>query len=233
MNLNPMFLLIIAFVCVTIGYVAGVLISSLRGVKPESTGPQENPNSAEPVADNLIEVARLVREEARGPLQVKINDKHYRLSSELNHRDRDFMEETTVELLKWLGYSPNAQHPQEKSQEVPAAPAAEPVAESLAVPAASGGTGPLPPLRITPTAPAPAAAAVGPKSIVGQINDVLQDKLEGTPYAQRRIRLVESLNGVMVQIGLETYPDINSVPDEDIRNLIRASAAEWERRSSR
>ncbi len=271
MNITPTNLLIIAIVCVVIGYIAGVLISNLRTAKSGPADQSEESETAAP-SDGLIEVARLVREDARGPLQIKIAEKHYRLASEMNRREKDAMEETTVELLNWLGYSPNANQsqPQVEPTEPPVAAMAQAApetgtaagAENVSFPSAPAvrqtgplgvrqtgplgarqtgplgvrqtgplgvrQTGPLPPL---PAVPAPVKEA--PKSIVGQINDILQEKVEGTSFEYRRIRLVESPTGVMVQVGPDKYADINAVPDEEIRSLIRAAAAEWEKRAGK
>jgi hypothetical protein len=69
------------------------------------------------------------------------------------------------------------------------------------------------------------------KSIVTQIDEILQARLEDTPLADRGIRMVEAPDrGMMIEVGLHSYTDIDAIPDEDIRRLIRLSVAEWERR---
>ena len=238
--LTPTNLIIIAFVCVTIGYVAGVLISNLRSGKPDEADPAALAAGGAP-AEGLIEIARLVREAANGPMQVTFNEKQYKTSSEMNRRDRDAMEEATVELLRWLGYTPNQSDSAMQRSQTIGEPAASNGLINSAVPVEVAETAIQPakvqekPVEISFVAAPPPLPPVkaAPKSIVGQINDILQEKAEDTPYARRRIRLVESLNGVIVQIGAESYPDINAVPDQEIRSLIRASAAEWEKRSGR
>lgn len=94
---------------------------------------------------------------------------------------------------------------------------------------------------VAPAAPglrsAPAAAKViepppppPSKSIVGQINDVLQARLVGTPLASRQIRLAETLSGgVRVFIGMQSYEGIDAVPDPEVVAAIRAAIAEWEK----
>jgi hypothetical protein len=72
-----------------------------------------------------------------------------------------------------------------------------------------------------------------PKSIVAQIDDILQEKLEGTPLSKRGIRLRELPNQHMaVMVGLDQYEGVEDVPDEEIRNLIRSAVSEWEKRVS-
>jgi hypothetical protein len=108
----------------------------------------------------------------------------------------------------------------------PAAPVPQPAPISQSAPAA----------RLTPKLVdrkrEQQATPAAPTSIVGQINQILQEQLEGTPLQTRGIRLVEDFkNGVIVQVGMERYPGIDTVQDPEVRAAIRAAVAEWERRS--
>ena len=69
------------------------------------------------------------------------------------------------------------------------------------------------------------------KSIVAQIDDVLQSRLVGTPLAAKRIRLGETPGGgVLVYIGIDCYDGIDAVPDPEAVAAIRAAISEWEKR---
>jgi ABC-type Na+ efflux pump permease subunit len=69
-----------------------------------------------------------------------------------------------------------------------------------------------------------------PKSMVEEINDILEQKLREEPGERKAIKLVEMLDGgVNVYIGVDSYP-IDEVPFEDVQELIRQSVAEWEQR---
>ena len=62
--------------------------------------------------------------------------------------------------------------------------------------------------------------------MVAEINDILQRSLAGTP--DRGVRLIsDSVAGVKVLIGVKSY-DIDGVPDDEIKDLIRQAVAEWE-----
>jgi hypothetical protein len=67
-------------------------------------------------------------------------------------------------------------------------------------------------------------------TIAAQIDEILQKKLENTPYADSGIRLEDTPGqGVVMMVGLDQYDGVESVPDETIRNLIREAVADWEK----
>jgi hypothetical protein len=95
-----------------------------------------------------------------------------------------------------------------------------------AVPAAS------PVLEAAPTAGARAKTAPAQVSIAEQVDQILQEKIAQLPPPAPVVLLKEdSREGVIVWINGVQYNGINSVKDENIKNLIRASVKEWERRN--
>lgn len=68
-------------------------------------------------------------------------------------------------------------------------------------------------------------------SIVGQIDSILQVKLAGSPLSSRGIYLSESPEGgVIVNIGTAQYAGVDEVIDPDVKALLRAAIAEWEKK---
>ena len=65
-------------------------------------------------------------------------------------------------------------------------------------------------------------------SIISMIDEVLQKKLADSPLLGKRIRLEEgSLGEVIVYVGITRYSGIDSVPEDDIKAIIREAIAEW------
>ena len=71
-----------------------------------------------------------------------------------------------------------------------------------------------------------------PKSIVEQINDILQEKLKDHSALSKGIRLAEDpRQGVIVWVGLEHFVGVDSVPDPEVKAIVKAAVKEWERRT--
>ena len=117
------------------------------------------------------------------------------------------------------------------SRPVPQPPRSQPVPAST-TPAST----PLPPVSFKPATKSAEPAAENkpappPTSIVGQINLVLQEKLAGSALADRDISMSQSAEGgVIVTVGASQYTGVDEVPDAEVKSLIRAAIAEWEKK---
>lgn len=68
-------------------------------------------------------------------------------------------------------------------------------------------------------------------SIVAMIDEVLQAKLLGTPLMEKSVRLEEGPNGgVVVCVGSQQYTGIDSIPEPEIREVIKAAITAWEKK---
>jgi hypothetical protein len=78
----------------------------------------------------------------------------------------------------------------------------------------------------------PAQAAPKFKSIAAQINEILQNRLPGSPYEAVGIDLIETPDqGVVVRVGAEEFPGVEAVSDPGVRAMIKAAVAEWEEKT--
>jgi hypothetical protein len=69
-------------------------------------------------------------------------------------------------------------------------------------------------------------------SIIEQIDKVLQSKLATSPFKDRGIRLIEGQGGiVIIKDGLNSYEGVDTVPDLEVKTLIRQAVADWEKGS--
>lgn len=115
----------------------------------------------------------------------------------------------------------------------PAHPQPKPTPAVVPPPAPQSAVEPIPSRPMTPPQPAIIAKedrpVSSPTSIVGQIDQILQARLVGSPLADRGVFLTQSPEGgVMVYIGLTKYLSIDEVPDAEVKAAIRAAIAEWE-----
>ena len=195
-----------------IGFLVGVLVFTLLK-DSNSEGA-----SREQVLSDSEQSVRIWREGKERRLVVEIGGvSHYRVS-DLNDEQSHIITGLIRELQAWMGSRAPAQT--EADMPVPSEISEETQKTSLN------------PLKIFSRSlePLEKAGSGDPAlSIVGQIDEILQAKLAGTHFDDRGIRLVEGPDQSMViQVGLQSYNEIDDVPDDRVRQLIRLSVAEWE-----
>lgn len=72
------------------------------------------------------------------------------------------------------------------------------------------------------------------KSMVDQIDEILQEMLENSPLAKKGIRVVKDpVKGVVVWVGLDHYDGIGAVPDPEILAMLRSAVERWEKMAVR
>jgi hypothetical protein len=69
-----------------------------------------------------------------------------------------------------------------------------------------------------------------PKTITEQIDEILQEKLAGSPYLRRGIHVRTGPKGIAVfELDGSAYEAVEAVPDPEVQALIRSAIAEWEK----
>ena len=67
-------------------------------------------------------------------------------------------------------------------------------------------------------------------SVVEEVNDILQKKLIGSPLAGKGIHMMENHNNeIRFWLGLNSYDDVEEIPDPEVRRIIDESVKEWEK----
>lgn len=234
--MNLFLFVILAVVLVVAGFILALLVIPLLGLEDKSTKlPAYRDASSETSKTVTLprvetRTLRIWSDPQKDKLVVEIDGRAYDVVTELSQEQRRFLSTTATELVAWM------------SQAVlePGLPA--PVEQQLRL---SSSIDMLP---IEPK-PAPADRSVinaflqalqpggskgrpQPKSLAAQIDEILQEKLALTGFSQHTIHLAELPNyGMSVQVDREQYESVDSVPDEEIRKLIREAVEEWQRRS--
>jgi hypothetical protein len=107
------------------------------------------------------------------------------------------------------------------------APTPEAAPAPISVPSAAVPT----PTRPAPAAPAKKGETLAPLSMVAQIDEILQQRLTGTPLEDKGIKLVETPGGgVTVIVGIQRFAGVGEVTDPEVQAAIRAAIAAWERK---
>jgi len=236
-------LLLIAIISVGIGIGFGSVFTNAMNARHKTSAPEND----EPVG--LKEIARVYQDERANAVVLQINGKKYRKPDELGAGVRAELEKLLADLLVWIRPFGVSQTVEPEGNAVSAAgvpPAKPPLKESRLAGAPEKAAGSLPaeenlkqsynPLDVFMRAlRTDTFKATTPQtSIAAQIDEILQEKLEGLPDEKRAIRLMELPGkGMVVMVGLDHYDGVETVPDPEVRTLIKECVAEWEKRMDR
>jgi hypothetical protein len=196
-----------------LGAAAGALIQralNRQSVPPPSqeTTPAENPLASE--GDTVI--LRAWRT-LSGKLWMEMDGARLNGKETLQPEQHRRLASMLVDLRAWLENAPTAT----------AVAEVQPVQPVPTVPA-------VPPVKKGKNAAEPAKPGPVLKSIVEQIDDVLQATLLVSPFKDRDIHLTEGPGGiVLVKDGLKKFEGIEAVPEAEIKALIRQAVADWEK----
>lgn len=214
MDINSV--LLVAGICVVIGFLLGGMLSSLR--KEPGSGSSGHQRDA---------VLKVWHEPKHNDLIVELNSKEYGRSVNLTAQQRNQINQIILELNDWLAYAP----PKKQENILHTTPHAVPGEPSVPeTPKPRLSLNPINVLTNALKADVP-KSQLPTESIVTQIDDILQEKLKNSSLKGTPIRLMEWPNkGMVVMIGLDHYDSVDVVPNDEVKNLIRSAVVEWEQR---
>jgi hypothetical protein len=235
-------IILVGIVCIILGFLASVLLNTLNeDSEPESDQPETPPGGKK---GKYSTIARLWRDQKSGSLLVEVDGKTLISPTPLSDSRRQEIEQAARDFRTWLGMglTPGQNNAIGNAAVVAGISSVTLTADQSVQTETGSNSGPTNQQPVK-TAIVPAAitqAAVGrdsptlavvEKSIVMQIEDILQDMLAGTELDHKGIHLIEDPSrGVLVNIGSEQFVGIESVPYPEIKTVIRSAVTAWEKR---
>lgn len=193
----------ILFAVLIVGYLIGLLEAFLKNSRKRRADQKTGEDMPSP--DGEVEVIRAWRTGA-GNLRLEMDGQKIENGKNIQPEQRRRLVNLLLDLRPWL--ETGSVTPGTTVRERPASRSSKPASEK-----ADAGK--------------PIAE---PTSIVEQVDEILQARLEGTPLAAQGVRLQETPGGgVAIFVGLNKYDGIEEVPDKGIQAAIRQAIAEWER----
>ncbi|GAP15618.1 hypothetical protein LARV_03410 [Longilinea arvoryzae] len=216
--------LILAVICVIVGFIGGALVSTLFSEREKKQMRSEGDLLPEGIdREQYTQRLRLWRD-ADGALVTELRGRILTDIKQASTAQRLELEEITDQWQNWLGVRLNVTRPAAQPEPQPA-PAEKPVVQPVVVPHQPEMPNSNPDNGILVKTPD------GGGSMVDQINDILQEGLVHTRL-QHSVKITQDLReGIIVWLDGGRYVGVDEVPDPDVKKLIRAAAAEWERRS--
>ncbi len=216
MQVNITMVIIVAVVCMFFGYFFGLFEGRARGYKKRKAEEETGKVEAEPQVQVIEAPAPVVFDD---PGLLRLREDGGKFQVELDGTPIPFdavapeQRKRLIELITRIRPWVEGRQAAASAVSQLVTPISQPVAPVVLVP---------PIKKEEPTTP---------KTMVGQIDYILQERIADTPLAKRGIKLEESPGGgVAVVVGIKRYPGLGDVPDEEVQTVIRAAIAEWERK---
>ncbi len=222
--------------CIAIGLVVGLMAGLLM------RGEEEKPPRR-----GLVAVLHLWRHKRDGSLWLQLDETVAASIDDLPPEERETVTRLADEWYRWLRVVPGPTAPEPPSPAV--APSQPPVIASDAPSVTPAPAQPLPKAETPEISRNPfkpfqqafqqrkSVEKTTPplaSSIAAQIDEILQEMLDGTPLEKRGIRLMELPGqGMVVLVGMEKFATVNEVPYDDVRKAIKIAVARWEARNER
>jgi hypothetical protein len=231
---------IASLVPVILTLLIGLILGGLIGVVISSSMQKPAQSTNNPPNRNLRHVVGLWRDKRSGRLVVEMEEKYFASVEKLPSRQVSLLIQSFNDLQIWLnvdnitsrlGITQPAATSSEKTSRTPL----EPVLLEDQSPMTSESDF-IEPVRVdvneivTRAVNPQGKIREKPKSIVEQVDEVVQKRIANSPFHDRLIRLVDAPGGgVEVLVDAKKYEGVGEVPDPDVRNFIQECVKEWEK----
>jgi len=204
------FILLIALICIAIGFLVGRLVHVLK----------EQGDSAKAFPGKGV---KFWYEPESDRLMMEIDGHAYRHGKALSIQQRRHVQRALFHLNNWLmPDTPGgiASDPQPRPKEQVVQPVVPTIPEQ-------------PSRRFSPVGKHVDAFQLPTESMIAQIDHILQGKLVAAGLQDKAVRLMEIPGkGMVVMIGLESYHEVADIPDGEIKSLLREAVREWEQQDT-
>ena len=210
-------LIVICAVCFVIGIILDNLVHLMIGKKEPGKEPSPAPGSPDevspdpslPAGSGFEDIVHIQRDSQDGQLVVGLEGINFRSVQDMSEEQSKQVRQSVSDLSEWL--------------KRPAPAVVTKIAPQPFVPS---------PATKRDKAKTPAPYGAG-KSIALQVDEILQEMLVNSPQEKRGIRITELPDaGLVVQVGLEKFDGVDTIPYNDVKEIIRAAIAEWRKRTS-
>lgn len=226
---------IIGLISLIVGILLGLLLASLR----LSVEQDRSKNSR-----SLKEIFRFYRDRRVGNIVLEINGKIYRKSDNLSTKVHTGLVQLCDEMRIWLGVpeigdrvqsiSPEKVSTIQKAQIKSNIERIDEQSDNLARSPVVARTDSEKLIDVQNRVLSPENQPVNESSssIATQVDEILQQKLPNSSLKDRVITLLELPDkGLVVVVDSEQYESVDDVPEIEVRELIRESVLEWEKKT--
>jgi gas vesicle protein len=222
--------IILAFVFVTIGFIAGALVALVVAEREK----KQLRGSGDQIPDEIdrTQHTALIRlwSTPDGKLLAELKGRVFTDIDQASPEERQELKGIAEKWSSWLGTPEVVATP----GVVPAStPVFTPVPIPVQLPPAPVLTPSAVKTIITPAVPVAVQPAGREKSMVEEIDEILQDLADRSDQPHSVKISHDFRDGIVVWVDGARHLGVENVPDPEIQKLIRAAVAEWERRSER
>lgn len=232
--MSPTNIIILAAGFLVIGIVLDNLVRLLfKPDKPAEAKPSTPKAPAAPAApEGQVEIARLWQEAGSQALLVEADGKSFHRAEELSPEQRAQLKSTLERFSNWMDIPLPPVEKQVAAAPVVSPPASWTVAPAPDYPQSIKKTGLNPFEVIVNALDSDVVKPDATKSLAQQVDEILQEKLAGSPLRDKGIRLLDVPGkGLVVMVGMEKYDGVDAVPDEQVKAVLRSAVDDWARRA--